>query len=70
MYVCICNAVTERAVAGAVADGCRTLRELRESLDVGTCCGRCVEHAREVLDATLGTPPATRSNAGMMSAPA
>jgi bacterioferritin-associated ferredoxin len=70
MYVCICNAVTERDVAGAVADGCRTLRDLRATLEVGSCCGRCTGHAREVLDATLGAQTTARPRTGMMSQPA
>ncbi len=70
MYVCICNAVTERDVAAAADDGCRTLRDLRERLDVGRCCGRCTGHAREVLDATLGAEPAAGPHAGKMLQPA
>jgi len=70
VYVCICSAVTEREVAVAVADGCRTLRDLRETLDVGRCCGRCTGHAREVLDATLGAPAASGPRTGMIPVPA
>jgi bacterioferritin-associated ferredoxin len=49
MYVCVCNAVTERDIDTAMAEGCCTLRQLREQLGVGACCGRCTGCARELL---------------------
>lgn len=53
MYVCICNAVTERDIGSAVAEGCGSLRQLREQLGVGACCGRCTGCARKVLNDSL-----------------
>ncbi len=53
MFVCVCNAVTERDIDSAVAEGCRSLRELRAQLGVGACCGRCSDCARDVLRDTL-----------------
>ncbi|OGS91259.1 MAG: hypothetical protein A2Z95_02035 [Gallionellales bacterium GWA2_60_18] len=53
MYVCVCNAVTDRDIGSAVAEGCCTMQQLREQLGVGTCCGRCTRCAREVLKDTL-----------------
>ena len=53
MYVCVCNAVTERDIGSAVADGCCSMKELREQLGVGTCCGRCTGCARDVLHQSL-----------------
>lgn len=50
MYVCVCNAVTERDIEGAIAAGCCSLRQLREELGVGACCGRCTSCAREQLN--------------------
>ena len=49
MYVCVCNAVTDRDIRGAVALGARTLADLRQSLGVGTCCGRCIDCARGLV---------------------
>ncbi len=49
MYVCICHAVTERDIEGAVAGGCCSLRQLREQLGVGSTCGRCARCAREAV---------------------
>lgn len=49
MYVCVCHAVTDRDIEGAVAEGCCSLRQLREQLGVGRTCGRCARCARETI---------------------
>lgn len=49
MYVCICNAVTERQVRECARDGACTLDELAFQLGVATCCGRCRECAQALL---------------------
>lgn len=54
MYVCVCNAITERHIAEAIDEGACSLRELRERLGVGAECGRCVRHARDCVRAALG----------------
>lgn len=68
MYVCICNAVTERDIRDAVDDGARGLDDLRDRLQVATCCGACEDSATAFLSrhaqgdgGLLGTDPsATR----------
>jgi bacterioferritin-associated ferredoxin len=49
MYVCVCNAVTDRDIREAAEQGVRTLEGLGEQLNVATCCGRCADCARQVL---------------------
>jgi bacterioferritin-associated ferredoxin len=49
MYVCVCQAVTDREIHQAARDGARTLRDLRRDLGVGVNCGRCVSCARQCL---------------------
>lgn len=49
MYVCVCQAVTDREIQQAARDGARTLRDLRRDLGVGVDCGRCVSCARQCL---------------------
>jgi bacterioferritin-associated ferredoxin len=49
MYVCVCNAVTEKDIHETVAEGSSSMRELRERLGVTACCGRCASCARNVL---------------------
>ena len=49
MYICICNAVTEKAVRQCAADGARCLEDLTAALGVGAGCGRCRDCAVDVL---------------------
>jgi bacterioferritin-associated ferredoxin len=53
MYVCICNAVTDSAIRTAVSEGASSLCDLSARTGCSTQCGRCVNTAREVLDAAL-----------------
>ncbi|NLC35599.1 MAG: hypothetical protein GX772_04010 [Alcaligenaceae bacterium] len=49
MFICVCNAVTERQVQAAVAAGASSLSDLEAQLGVGGCCGCCRETAAEYL---------------------
>lgn len=53
MYVCICNAVSDREIRGAVKLGARTMDDLSSLLGVGTCCGKCTDCAKSVLHEAL-----------------
>jgi len=58
MYICICNAITEREVRGAVTLGCNSLGDLKRDLGVATCCGKCEPEARRLLrDCRAGSCP-------------
>jgi bacterioferritin-associated ferredoxin len=59
MYICICNAVTDRDIRQAVANGACSLECLRERLAVSACCGQCAEHAAECLESALLETEAT-----------
>ena len=50
MYICICNAITERDVRECVRRGCCSMDQLSVELGVGSCCGRCRPVAKEILD--------------------
>ncbi|MEX0730530.1 MAG: bacterioferritin-associated ferredoxin [Aquisalimonadaceae bacterium] len=58
MYVCLCKGITDGHIRQAVAGGARSMRELRKRLDVCGGCGRCGEHAREVLSTACSDIPA------------
>ena len=45
MYVCVCNAVTDREIRQCVALGAQTFEQVRDCLGVSTCCGRCEPNA-------------------------
>ena len=49
MYVCLCLAISDRAIRAAVADGARTLESLGEVSDAGTVCGGCLEELERLL---------------------
>lgn len=54
MFICVCKAVSDKRIRSAVAEGRVVhLRDLTRELSVGTCCGKCVPEARELLDQTL-----------------
>lgn len=49
MYICICNAITDRQIREAVESGVTDLRGLRRTLGVASGCGSCKEYAAELL---------------------
>jgi len=49
MYVCLCNAITERQIIQAAEGGARTAHDLANSLGVGQGCGRCMSCAKDLL---------------------
>ncbi|WP_066458761.1 (2Fe-2S)-binding protein [Castellaniella caeni] len=49
MYICVCNAISERQVQEAIAQGAGDLSDLQAQLGVATCCGQCAETATEYL---------------------
>ncbi len=49
MYVCLCLAISDRAIRAAVAGGARTLESLGEVSDAGTVCGGCIEELERLL---------------------
>jgi bacterioferritin-associated ferredoxin len=48
MYICVCNAVTEREIRHCAQLGC-TMDDLREQLGVCTGCGKCKHAAKQIL---------------------
>jgi bacterioferritin-associated ferredoxin len=50
MIVCVCNNISDREIRQAVDLGISSMAELHRELGVGTCCGKCVSYAREVLN--------------------
>lgn len=54
MYVCLCQGVTDGQIRDAIYEGCCNYREVRESLGVGTQCGKCACMAKQMVRDTLG----------------
>ena len=53
MYICLCNAITDRQVIQAAERGARSAEDLAQHLGLGLGCGRCISCAKEVLGETL-----------------
>lgn len=49
MYICICNAITEKAVRECARQGACSVDQLAFELGIGSGCGRCRDCANEVL---------------------
>ncbi len=52
MYVCICNAITDKQIRQAARFGARNLWDLQKELGVATQCGSCKEAASDILRET------------------
>lgn len=53
MYVCLCNAVTDRQIRQAVEEGATRMRDLNLELGVAADCGKCACFAKSVLQDCL-----------------
>ncbi|WP_239250784.1 bacterioferritin-associated ferredoxin [Candidatus Nitrotoga sp. M5] len=53
MYICICKGITDSAIREAVCQGSCRMRDLSACLGVGTQCGKCACHARQVMNEVL-----------------
>jgi len=50
MYVCMCNAITDRDLAGLAREGVGCAKEAYHRLGGAPNCGRCLDHAQAVID--------------------
>lgn len=57
MYVCLCKAVSDKAIKQLIANGACTMRELKAGLGVGSQCGKCVCQASAILHNELVKQP-------------
>jgi bacterioferritin-associated ferredoxin len=60
MYVCICNAVTDRAIREAAAGGARSFDEVRSRTGCADCCGNCEDLAAQIFHEALVHSPNAR----------
>jgi len=57
MYVCLCNAVTERQIREVVERGARSLDDVQRCLPVATSCGCCEQTAQELITSPRSLSP-------------
>jgi bacterioferritin-associated ferredoxin len=53
MYICLCNAITDRDIVKAAEQGLQSSDDLAHELGVGLGCGRCTSCAKSLLAETL-----------------
>lgn len=51
MYICICNAVTDKDIRKAAESGVRSMRQLRQATGCAGNCGQCAPMAKQILEA-------------------
>jgi bacterioferritin-associated ferredoxin len=54
MYICICNAITDKQILKAQKNSHDSIDDIIQTLGVGSCCGRCVEKAEDLLIENAG----------------
>ncbi|PHM31048.1 bacterioferritin-associated ferredoxin [Xenorhabdus innexi] len=58
MYICLCNAISDKAIRNAVRQqNVRSIRELKNFVPVGSDCGKCVRQAREIINEEISSLP-------------
>ena len=54
MFVCMCYGVTDKSIRAAVEEnGVGNMRELRQDLELGSQCGKCINMAQQIIDQTI-----------------
>ena len=54
MIVCVCKAVSDRAIARAIAEGAQSVDDVARCTGAGTGCGACRHSVQQALDMTSG----------------
>ena len=49
MYICVCNAITDKQIREAADAGARDVWDLQARLGVASNCGSCRDTAAEIL---------------------
>ncbi|WP_025823241.1 bacterioferritin-associated ferredoxin [Shewanella marina] len=53
MYVCLCNAVTDRQIKQAIASGDNNLSDVKKRLGVANQCGKCAQLATKIIQSAV-----------------
>ena len=57
MIICVCKALSERALRESIRAGARSLDDLARVTGATTDCGTCAEHVVELLAEELAADP-------------
>ncbi len=50
MYICLCHAVTDSRIKEAMNNGASSVQDLKDELNVATCCGRCLNEVNDIVE--------------------
>jgi len=64
MYVCVCNAITDRHVRAQAQAECSTVSAIYRSLGAKPKCGKCVPLVRQLMRQIVELPHAEAVAAG------
>ncbi len=64
VYICICNAITDKQVRAAAENGASNLWHLQNELGLGSNCGSCKHAAMEILRERQVALPVTQKSPG------
>ena len=51
MIVCVCHNVSDKAIRRALDAGAKSMEDIRQQLNVGSCCGKCNDFAKTLVRA-------------------
>lgn len=69
MFICVCKAVSDNRIRRAVEEGAAySVRDLTRTLGLGTCCGKCVPAARDLLAEAHAARPVRLADLGQQIA--
>ncbi|KAA8671631.1 bacterioferritin-associated ferredoxin [Pantoea dispersa] len=58
MYVCLCNAVSDRTLREVVRRyQPKSIQQLRQLVPIGKQCGKCIRVARDIMDDEMQNVP-------------
>jgi bacterioferritin-associated ferredoxin len=63
MYVCLCNAITDRDVRAQAQGECSTVSAIYRSLGTKPKCGKCVPLVRQLMRQVVELPLAEAATA-------
>ena len=63
MYVCHCEAVSDRAVNAAISSGARCIEDVTERCRAGGGCGSCHDVLQALLDLCADAPVMAEASA-------
>jgi len=54
MFVCMCYGISDKSIRSAVQEnGVGNIRDLREHMEIGSQCGKCIQMAQHIIDSTI-----------------